>query len=216
MLGMIITYYGGEFFKLQVGDTIIGYNPIGKDSKLKSSKFGADIGLVSVNHPDFNGEDSLVYGEKKPFIVHGPGEYEVKDIFIKGFATETTYGGKKMINTVYSVQFENINLCFLGALGSAGALSSELKEKLGTAEILFVPIGGKEVLEPTDAYNKVVVALEPNVVIPMHYDGPKSKELATFLKEGGNGSTEQDKLTIKKKEVVEKEGEITVLTSLTA
>ena len=29
------------------------------------------------------------YGEKKPFIISGPGEYEVRDIFIKGFGTYT-------------------------------------------------------------------------------------------------------------------------------
>ncbi len=59
---MIITYHGGEFFKVQFGDTVLAFNPISKDSKLKSSRFGADIALVSLNHPDMNGVESRVFG----------------------------------------------------------------------------------------------------------------------------------------------------------
>lgn len=207
---MIITYYGGSFFKLQVGDTVIGYDPISKDSKLKTTKFGADIGLISINHLDHNGAENLAYGEKQPLIINGPGEYEAKDIFIRGYGVETTYGGEKKINTIYTILFEGMNLCFLGAIGSPSQLTSDLKEKLAGVEILFVPIGGGEVLDPADAYNKVAVSLEPNIIIPMHFE-QKGKELATFLKEGGDGSEELDKLTIKKKDLAGKEGDVVVL-----
>ena len=100
---MIINYLGGEFVKVQFGDTIIAFNPISKESKLKPSKFGADIVLSSINHPDFNGIDQVVFGEKKPFAIAGPGEYEVKGVFIKGFASESGYDGEKRINTIYTV-----------------------------------------------------------------------------------------------------------------
>jgi len=209
---MIITYYGKEFFKLQVGDTVIAVNPISKDSKLKSARFGADIGIVSLNHEDFNGVENLSHGDKNPVVVSGPGEYEVKGIFIKGYSTEVVYKGEKKINTVYSILFENMQICFLGALGGAAALTSEIKGKLRGVEVLFVPIGGGDVLAPADAYNKVAVSLEPNIIIPMDYtNGGKENTLKTFLKEGGNGSEELDKLTVKKKDLADKEGEIIVL-----
>ena len=100
---MIITYQGGEFFKVQFGDTTLAFNPISKESKLKASRFFADIALVSVNHPDANGAENLSYNGKEPFVISGPGEYEIKGVFIKGFASKSLYGGKDMINTIYSV-----------------------------------------------------------------------------------------------------------------
>src|SRR3989344_4560435 len=103
---MIITYLGGEFVKVQFGDTTLAFNPISKDSKLKASKFGADIVLTSISHPDMNGVDQVSFGEKKPFVITSPGEYEVKGIFIKGFESISNYGGEKHINTIYFVTME--------------------------------------------------------------------------------------------------------------
>ncbi len=115
---MIITYFGGEFFKIQFGDKILALNPISKDSKLKSSRFGADIVLFSASHEDFNGIDQVSHGDKKPFAISGPGEYEVKEVFIKGFQSESKYGGKEIINTIYTISLENMNICFLGAINT--------------------------------------------------------------------------------------------------
>ncbi len=56
---MIITNLGIESFKVQFGDTTIAFNPISKESKFKSTRFFADIALVSLNHPDMNGSENL-------------------------------------------------------------------------------------------------------------------------------------------------------------
>ena len=66
---MIVTYYGKQFFKVQLGDTVLAFNPISKDSKLKAARFGADVVLTSLNHADFNGVESVTYGEKTPFVI---------------------------------------------------------------------------------------------------------------------------------------------------
>lgn len=218
---MIITYHGGEFFKVQTGDTIIAFNPAGKDSAFKTSRFGADVALITLNDVDFNGADQLSYGDKAPFVLSGPGEYEVKGIFIKGFSTETSYKKEKKINTVYSVTFDNISLCFLGALSDPKAITNEMKEGVGDVDILFVPIGGLpgqglpgqggDVLAPAAAHEASLL-FDPKIIIPMHFEGEgKSGPLATFLKEAGNGATNMDKLTIKKKDLEGKEGDIVVL-----
>ena len=218
---MIITYLGGEFVKVQFGDTVLAFNPPSKDSKLKSSRFGADVVLVSVNHLDFNGTETLGIGAKQPFIIQGPGEYEVKGVVVRGFGTTADYGGEakpnskdsvaqeKKINTVYTVELEGMNLCFLGAL-SSGELPAELKEELDEVDILFVPVGGA--LSPAAA-EKLAVALEPHLVIPVHYEGLGTPgALKQFLKEAGAEKTEaQDKLTLKKKDLEGKEGEVVVL-----
>ncbi len=209
---MIVTYYGKQFFKIQLGDTVIAYNPIGKDSKCKTSRFGADIVLSSLRHPDFNGVEQCGKGENAPSLIQGPGEYEVDGIFIKGFGTDTTYSGEKKINTIYSVMFEGINLCFLGSLTSAESLSREVKEGLGEIDVLFTPIGGVGMLSPAEAY-KLTLSLDAKVVIPMDYEDTKGT-LDHFIKEGGEGVETMEKFTFKKKDLEGKEGAVVIVKSL--
>jgi len=144
--------------------------------------------------------------ESKGFLINGPGEYEVKDIGVKGFLSETAYEGSKL-NTIYQISMEGINICFLGALSNP-ALSPETFESLEDIDILFVPVGGDGVLDPASAY-KLAVSLAPSIIIPMHYT---SDSLKKFLKEGGEESVKPiDKLVIKKKDLEGKEGEIVIL-----
>jgi L-ascorbate metabolism protein UlaG (beta-lactamase superfamily) len=210
---MIITHYGGEFFKIQFGDATLALNPVSKYSKLKSTRFGADVALVSLNNLDFNGVDQIGFGEKLPFIISGPGEYEIKGIFIKGFKFASKYGGEERINTIYSIALENMNLCFLGAIGTP-ELPAEIKESLGDIDIIFLPIGGEGVLTAAEA-NKLATSLEPKMIIPMHFDGIGDKKaLSTFLKESGAEDVKPvDKLTIKKKDLEGKEADVVVLSS---
>lgn len=213
---MIITYQGAAAFKVQFGDITLAVNPVSKDSKgFKSSRFGADVALVSVNNPDMNGLDQVSFGEKSAFAITGPGEYEVKGVFIKGFKTESRYGVDKgdepRINTVYTVNLENMNLCFLGAL-STKDLPSEVAESIDDIDILFVPVGAEGTLTPADA-NKLAVHLEAKLVIPVYFGD--SAALKTFLKEAGEEAQKpQDKLTIKKKDLEGKEGDVVVLEAL--
>ena len=208
---MIITHHGADFFKVSFGDTTIAVNPISKDSKIKSTKFGSDITLVSLNSPEHNGVEQTSRGEKESFVIQGPGEYEVQGVFIKGFLSNSVYGGKEHINTIYTVALEGINLGFLGAL-SDEKLSSEAKEGLDGIDILFVPVGGDGVLDPAVAH-KLAVQFEPKIIIPSHFGDVGDKDaLKKFLKESGEESVKPiDKLTIKKKDVEGKEGEIIVL-----
>ncbi len=214
---MIITYHGADFFKVSFGDTTIAVNPISKDSKLKSTKFGSDITLVSLNSPEHNGVEQTSRGEKESFVISGPGEYEVQGVFIKGFLSKSEYGlpaqagGSEKINTIYTVSLEGINLGFLGAI-SDEKLSSEAKEALEGIDILFVPIGGEGVVEPALAH-KLAVQFEPKIIIPSHFgDVGKKDALKLFLKESGEESVKPiDKLTIKRKDVDGKEGEVILL-----
>ena len=78
---MIISYFGKQFFKITQGEMVLAFNPVSKSSKTGiSAKFGADIALVTTNHPDYNGIEQLTHGERVPFAITGPGDYEVKEI----------------------------------------------------------------------------------------------------------------------------------------
>lgn len=205
---MIITYFGKQFFKVQKGETVLSFNPVSKSSKTGiNSHFGADIALVTTNHPDYNGLEQLSHGERVPFAVTGPGDYEVKEIFIKGVLSDSTIAGKKYINTIYAFSVDNINVVFLGAL-SNGDVSKEALEAINNPDILFTPVGGGDLLD-AKASAKLASALEPKLIIPMGYD---EKTLKVFLKEMGEEKAEVvDKLTLKLKDLEGKEGEVVVL-----
>ena len=203
---MVISYLGGECFKITQGELTLAFNPPSKDSSLKASKFGADIALVSYDHEDFNGVENAAFGEREPFVISGPGEYEVKGVAVRGFGSESEYGGDKGINTIYSVMLEGMNLCFLGALGSS-TLPAAAKQELDNIDILFLPIGGEGVLDYEKAY-ALAVQLEPKAIVPMHYT---PEALKKFLKEAGEDVKPIDKLTLKKKDLDGKAGEIIVL-----
>jgi len=206
---MIITYFGKQFFKIQKGELTIALNPISKKSKLKerSSHFGSNIALSTTNHPDYNGFENASYGETVPFEISSPGDYEIGGLFIHGTMTPTNLNNKKYINTVYSFSIENISICFLGTIIGDKATSGIL-EDIDTPDILFIPIGNEELMTPVEAYN-LAVKIGPKVIIPMDYD---DKSLKTFLKESGGESIKPvDKLTIKAKDLSDKEGQVVVL-----
>jgi len=207
---MIITYLGGEFVKVQFGDTILAFNPVSKDSKLPTAKFGADIVLSSLNHPDMNGVDQVSFGDKKAFAVTGPGEFEIKGVFIKGLASESCYDGEKRINTIFTVALEGMNICYLGAVNQA-ELPTEADEAIDGVDILFVPIGGDGVLDPAKAY-KLAVSIGPKIIIPIHYGDMGAKDsLKVFLKEAGENPKPEAKLTIRKKDLEGKDADVVVL-----
>lgn len=204
---MIITYLGKQFFKIQQGETIIALNPISKDSKWggKVARFGSSVVLSTTNHPDYNGIETVTYGDQEPVAITGPGDYEVKEIFIQGKLTKTTIDKKEYINTLYHLTMEGISIATLGTVTKT--LEPADREGIESPDILFVPIGD-EFLGPSAAY-KLAVSLEPAIIIPMDYD---EKSLKVFLKEAGVDKTEPvEKLVLKKKDLQDKQGEVVVL-----
>lgn len=209
---MIITYCGMSCFKVQVGDSVLAFNPISKESPLKPVRFSSDIAVISLNDKNYNGISQVSGGSKELFVVDGPGEYEISGTYIKGFGIGEEINKARKINTIYSVLFEDVNICHLGAL-SIPEISSEVKEELGEIDILFVPITGGDLISIPAAV-KLANSLEPKIIIPAYGDerGTQSAALKSFLKEMGSEDTKPiEKLTIKKKDLETKEGEVFVL-----
>ena len=207
---MIITYYGNQFFKIAQGDTVVAINPPSKESGVNSTKFGSVLALSTTAHPLYNGFENVTHGENVPFMISGPGEYEVAGILVKGKGTTTHIGGKEYNTAVYSLVLEDIKIGFLGPIEKP-LLAAEYEVLSGT-DILFIPIGGEGVLTPAEA-NKVANAIEPKIIIPMDYSNGRMKDaMKIFLKETTNGNIEPiEKLTIRRKEIESKEGDVIVL-----
>jgi L-ascorbate metabolism protein UlaG (beta-lactamase superfamily) len=207
---MVITYFGKSYFKLTLGDLTIAINPPAKDSKAfsKVPRFGADIALISTNTIDTNGVDTVTLGDKEPFVMDGPGNYEVRELMFTGAPSTTEINGKTYQNTVYGFELDGIKIAFLGLLADDKAMSPEAKELASNADMIFVPVSGEMDLTPAKAY-KTAVSFDPNVIIPYEYD---AAALQQFLKEGGQDKNNlEEKATLKRKDLDGKEGYILAL-----
>src|SRR3989344_5307668 len=224
---MVITHHGGQCFKVTFGDLTLVFDPVGKGASLPAVRFGAGIALVSRNHPDFNGVSEVSYGDpsnplragKVSFVISGPGEYERQGVTVQGFLSKSKYGLPKgeesALNTIYAVELEDMTLVHLGALADK-EFPAAAREAIDEVDVLFVPIGVSPsaggVLTPAAAH-ELAVALEPKLIIPMHWQGMGApKSLETFIKEAGNGSEKMEKLTLKKKDLAGRDGSILILT----
>lgn len=206
---MILTFHEGGCVRASAGDTTLVFGPVSKKSKnFKPTNFGTDVAFVSLNHADMNGVEEAARGDKQPFVISGPGEYEVQGITCAGFPSESDYEKEHKINTIYAVEFDGLSVLYLGALSST-ELPKEVLE-MDAPDILILPISGEGVLSPSDA-QKLAVKLEAKMVIPVF---TTDKALKTFLKEAGAEDVRAtDKLTLKPKDVVGKENEVVVLSA---
>lgn len=210
---MIITHFNKQHFKVQFGDLTIAFNPVSKDSKFATNKYGADIVLTTVNHPDYNGGEMMSFGEKTPFIVNSPGEFESKEVFVKGFGSyvelplnEKSKEKIRFQNTSYVLEIDNMRICFLGCLKED--LSPEQREIIDEVDILFIPVSSGDSMLRAHEANKMATRLEPKLVIPMDYD---EESLKLFMREAGKdikAVEKVEKLTIKRKDIENKQGEI--------
>lgn len=207
---MIIQRVGGYCFKLSAGPVTVALNPPGAKSKLKVNKFGSDLVMVSVRNVDWEGAEAATHGDKEPFVISGPGAYEVGDITIAGFATPTEYGGKlaDVGNTVYVFEMDGIRVVALGALSSP-KLPQELRAELDEIGIVLVPVGDGT-LDPKAAH-ELMVALEPKIIIPYGVGADGDAAVKAFLKAEGESPKPEEKLTIRAKEVQEKDGDVVLL-----
>ena len=192
---MVIQKLDDYFFKITSGDLTIGINPISKTSSKKETRFGSDVALVQVRHDDFNGSELMDAKGKELFVARGPGEYEVQDVFIKGFDSKTKYGGDEQHMTLYSLTLEGANLFFCGPLFDKD-LSEQALEEMYQAHIIFVPVNGGDVMEAAEAAT-LLKKFSPQFIIPM--TGEKSAAEA-FFAAIGQEPTFEDKLTLRSKD----------------
>jgi L-ascorbate metabolism protein UlaG (beta-lactamase superfamily) len=129
---------------------------------LKNMKDKGVINLATERRflPDNITEDSVV--------LEGPGEYEIGPYTIRGIAAGRMLDGGSGTNaTIYRIEIGDVIVGVLGNISSE--LSDDQLEALGVIDILITPIGGSGyTLDATDAI-KVIKAIEPKAVVPIHY-----------------------------------------------
>ena len=214
---MKIVWYGQACFRLicktNNGDKItIVTDPFDKSIGLSPPRGNADIVTVSHDHYDHNNTKAL---SGSPFIVEGPGEYDVKGVFIKGIYSfhDNSKGEERGANTIYLIKTEDLKICHLGDLGQKELSSVQLNE-IGDVDILMIPVGGIYTINGNEAV-QIINQIEPSVVIPMHYKIPKLNiklnKIDNFLEEIGAEAEKTEELSIQKKDLLEEEMKIVVM-----
>jgi len=188
-------------------------DPFDETIGLRLPKLEADIVLTTHDHGDHNNVKAV---SGSPFLIEGPGEYEIKEVYIEGLSSfhDDSSGKEKGLNTIYTIEAEDIRICHLGDLGQK-ELTPEQLEKIGEIDILMIPVGGVYTIGVKEAV-RIMSQIEPNIIIPMHYQIPKLKlkldGVDKFLKTMGIKSISPlPKLSIKKKDILSEEAKIVIL-----
>lgn len=189
---MEITWYGHSCFRISerkmtsvvcdpYDNKHVGYGPL----KLK-----AEIVTVSNSSPQHM---NLKAVKSDPYVITGPGEYEIGGVFITGLRTNKRKrnGQDNPINILYLIDYYGITIVHLGNMMQIPTQSEV--ESLGPVHVALVPVGGRGGLNAAEA-SEVISLFEPNIVIPMHYATPASKvniePIGKFLKVMGLSSVE--------------------------
>ena len=160
-----IKWFGHNCFRIKGREATVLTDPVGRETGFVLPKQVADVVTISHEHP---GHANLGAVKPEYTVVRGPGEYEIHDIFITGIRTyhDDERGAQRGYNTVYLIELEGMVICHLGDLGHP--LTEEQAEAMSHVDVLLVPAGGGDVLDPAKAA-EVVGQLEPKVVVPMQY-----------------------------------------------
>jgi len=215
---MQISWHGHSCFQIisspiKGGKIQILIDPFNEKIGLKPPSLEADILLISHDHHNHNNKKAV---KGSPFLIDGPGEYEIKGIFVRGILAfhDNLQGRERGEITIFTIESEGIKICHLGDLGQK-ELTEEQLNQIGNVDILMIPIGGIYTISAKEA-QKIISQIEPKISIPMHYLIPKLKikleSLDKFLKMMGQKSIEpQNKFSIKKKDILAEKMKIIIL-----
>lgn len=199
---MVITWFGHSYCKLQAGDVTVAIDPYDAKVGLKPPRFSADLLLITHAHYDHDNRQAI---SGSPFVIEGPGEYEVRGCTVYGLPSwhDAKSGGERGANTIYRVELDGLNVVHLGDLGQPTLTDAQL-EALNGVDVLLVPVGGKYTIGPTEAA-ATVAQLEPKVVVPIHYKLPKLtidvEGVDAFLKAVGLPVQREQKLRLSRKDL---------------
>src|SRR4030043_8009 len=124
---MDITSQGHSSFRLKGKNAVLITDPYDSSIGLKFPKVEADIVTVSHDHVSHNYSQAV---GGNPFVVQGPGEYEVRRIRIFGVASyhDNKRGKEKGTNTIYSMKIDGLGVAHLGDLGQEVLTDQQLEE----------------------------------------------------------------------------------------
>lgn len=208
---MEIFWYGLSCFRFKSRQLTIVADPYAPAVGLTMPAVRAQI--ITISH-DVPGHNYVKAVKGYEHVFDGPGEYEVNSVFITGVTTfHRGEPGERERNTAFLYEFSDISIGHLGDLGEA--LDRKQIETFNSPDVLIVPVGGGAILDASKAV-EIITALEPRIVIPMHYAQPglklKMDPLDKFLKElGVEATAPQPSLKLRKSDLADDETRVILL-----
>lgn len=188
---MKVKYLGNSSFLFKSKQAKLITNPTDQGLKINIKKVDPDIVVLS---------HKAQVAANDYYLISSPGEFEVKEIFVYGYAS-TLEDGKGEIADIYMFDIENVHLCIIDK--SVKNVRGSVLDELGIVDVLFVSLAeeaGMKFSKITDLVNKI----EPYILIPMDYT---QKTLADFTKTLGVQEVEKMEtvLDVKKSDFSEEE-----------
>ncbi len=167
-----IYWYGQACFKVKGKSSSVIVDPFrGEFTGLREPRLDANIVCVTHGHQDHD-NSTLVKGvstEAVPFVISGPGEYEIGGVNIVGLESfhDANEGQDRGKNTIYQIIVDDVSIVHLGDLGQK-ELNQVQAEALSGCDVLMIPVGGVYTINSKEA-PAIIAQLEPKVIIPMHF-----------------------------------------------
>lgn len=163
-----IDYKGGNSVLINTKTVKLWIDPNLELIGLKNGKLNDFVQLAT--------EDRfLVKDADATLQLEGPGEYEVGDISIEGFAMQrhidTPEDGLK--STSYRLSIGDFRIAILGNI--APELTEDHLESIGMVDVLILPVGGGGYTLDATSATSAVRKVEPKIVIPVHYQDSEIK-----------------------------------------
>jgi L-ascorbate metabolism protein UlaG (beta-lactamase superfamily) len=130
----------------------------------------ADLLLVTHEHGDHNGVDAITGDPVTIRSTAGTFESSVGEVIAIASEHDEAAGTKRGPNTIFRFELDGVRICHLGDFGQR-TLRDEQREAIGEVDVLFVPVGGGPTVGGESAA-AVVRAIDPRIVVPMHYGTP--------------------------------------------
>lgn len=133
---------------------------------------------VLITHPHYDHDAGESIGRTFPWeprvpVLRTPGDYAVGDIKIQGIRGKHAgqYGRSfGHANTIWLLEIAGVRIAHLG---DNGPLTKQNVEQLGRVDVLMIPIDTTEHLLKNSEIELIRAALQPRILIPMHYFIPE-------------------------------------------
>ncbi len=205
---LTIRWFGQSFFEITTpAGTKIVIDPHNlEEYRIKANALKPDLVLMTHFHTDHTNLEGLANGktvrqhnalkkdDKGRFVNWNDVDEKFKDVRIYTIPTfhDSQKGIKNGLNGIWVIETAGLRIAHLGDLGHL--LTKAQLKKLGTIDVLMVPVGGVYTINGIEA-QRVVEQIKPRRwVLPMHYATPVFQDLLVlkyFL-------DEQDEDTVKK------------------
>lgn len=157
---MEIENHGANCFRIsyQKASLVIDDNldDLGSKSIIKEG----DIAVFTASHDQTKAKVKLTIDQ--------PGEYEVSNISVVGVAARAHMDEPKNLSAVmYKIVLGDLKIAIVGHIYPD--LSDTQLERLGTIDILIIPVGDTGYTLDSIGALKIIKKIEPKMVIPSHY-----------------------------------------------